>query len=96
MAADGETRRWVVRGHVQGVGFRMYVQREASQLRLRGTVRNTVDGAVEVVASGDAATLDGLEAMLRQGPPASTVSSVESTPYDLEASSLPAVFTIVS
>jgi len=53
---------------VQGVGFRWYVHREASQLDLRGWVRNTEEGEVEVVASGTVADLANLRASLRRGP----------------------------
>jgi len=53
---------------VQGVGFRWYVHREASELDLRGWVRNTEDGDVEVVAAGKAAGLAELRASLRRGP----------------------------
>jgi len=96
MAGQGAERCWIVSGHVQGVGFRMYVQREASSLGLRGTVRNMPDGAVEVVASGDDAALGRLEAKLRQGPPASRVSSVESMPFAGDADALPTLFAISS
>ena len=41
---------FLIQGRVQGVGFRWFVQREASELELRGWVRNTEDGDVEVVA----------------------------------------------
>ena len=53
---------------MQGVGFRWYVHREASQLDLRGWVRNTEDGEVEVLASGAEAELANLRASLRRGP----------------------------
>lgn len=53
---------------MQGVGFRWYVHREVSELDLRGWVRNTEDGDVEVVAAGDPADLDELRASLRRGP----------------------------
>jgi acylphosphatase len=53
---------------VQGVGFRWFVQREAGQLDLRGWVRNTEEGEVEIVASGPAGDLDHLRHALRQGP----------------------------
>lgn len=58
---------------MQGVGFRWYVHREASQLDLRGWVRNTEDGEVEVVASGTAEDLTELRASLRRGPRGSRV-----------------------
>ena len=58
---------------MQGVGFRWYVHREASQLDLRGWVRNTEDGDVEVVASGAVEELAELRASLRRGPRGSRV-----------------------
>ena len=48
---------FLIQGRVQGVGFRWFVHREASELDLRGWVRNTEDGDVEVVASGSAEDL---------------------------------------
>ena len=59
---------FLVQGRVQGVGFRWYVNREASELGLRGWVRNTEEGDVEVVASGDEADLAELRSSLRRGP----------------------------
>ena len=59
---------FLIQGRVQGVGFRWYVHREASELDLRGWVRNTEDGDVEVVAHGDEANLAELRASLRRGP----------------------------
>ena len=59
---------FLIQGRVQGVGFRWYVQREAGQLDLRGWVRNTEEGEVEVVASGTAEVLAELRASLRRGP----------------------------
>ena len=43
---------YIVKGRVQGVGFRWFVQREAYEIGLRGWVRNTSDGDVEVLAAG--------------------------------------------
>src|SRR5580700_4274292 len=55
---------FLIQGRVQGVGFRWYVHREASELELRGWVRNTEDGEVEVVAAGDPEGLTELRASL--------------------------------
>ncbi len=71
------TRRYLVRGRVQGVGFRWFVARTARALGLAGHARNLADGSVEVVASGEAELLDRLEAKLAQGPPGATVSGVD-------------------
>ena len=82
-------RRFLVRGRVQGVGFRYFVIREASRLSLVGWTRNLPDGAVEVLAGGAEASLDSLERRLGEGPPAARVTGVEvSAPppgEDLEA-----------
>jgi acylphosphatase len=64
---------FLIKGRVQGVGFRWFVHREASELDLRGWVRNTDDGDVEVVASGSAEDLAELRASLRRGPRGSRV-----------------------
>jgi acylphosphatase len=45
-----EAKRYVVRGRVQGVGFRWFVEREAHMLGIAGWVRNNHDGSVEVLA----------------------------------------------
>lgn len=67
----------IARGRVQGVGFRYFVERQASQLNLTGWVRNRWDGTVEVVAEGDRPKLDRFLADLRRGPSASRVTEVE-------------------
>ena len=64
---------FLIQGRVQGVGFRWYVHREASELDLRGWVRNTEDGDVEVVATGSAEDLAELRRSLRRGPRGSRV-----------------------
>lgn len=80
---------FLIQGRVQGVGFRWFVQREASELQLRGWVRNTEDGEVEVVAAGEAADLDELRGSLRCGPRGSRVDRVlEHTLADSEAEGL--------
>jgi acylphosphatase len=62
------TRRYVVRGSVQGVGFREFARRRAQELGVTGTVRNLDDGTVEVIASGSKAQLDALAGHLHRGP----------------------------
>ena len=70
-------RRYVVRGRVQGVGFRWFVEREAHMLGIAGWVRNNSDGSVEVLALGTRDQLLGLRSRLQQGPRASRVDDVE-------------------
>jgi acylphosphatase len=67
----------VVRGDVQGVGFRYFVQRTAQRLGLRGWVRNNEDGSVELVAEGERGKLEELERALKAGPRAGRVDRVE-------------------
>lgn len=69
--------RFVVRGRVQGVGFRWFVWRQAERLGLRGTARNQPDGSVEVLAEGSAEVLDQLQRVLERGPTAAQVDHVE-------------------
>jgi acylphosphatase len=69
--------RVVVRGRVQGVGFRFFTQREASSRKVRGWVRNCADGSVEAQLEGEAAAIDALLARLRRGPAHAAVSALE-------------------
>jgi acylphosphatase len=80
-----EARRFIVRGRVQGVGFRWFVEREARMLGIAGWVRNNSDGSVEVLAVGTRDQLIGLRSKLQQGPRASRVDEVaesEAKPVD--------------
>ena len=80
-----------VRGRVQGVGFRWWVQHQGRRLGLRGTVRNCPDGTVEVAFAGSPAAVDTLCHQLRIGPSAATVSQLEEIPPPAQ---LPDDFTI--
>jgi acylphosphatase len=70
--------RAVIKGEVQGVGFRWAVQRQAGQLGLTGYAENLPDGSVRVEAEGDPDRLDLLESYLHQGPRWAEVASLES------------------
>ena len=72
-----QARRYIVRGRVQGVGFRWFVDFEARQLGLAGWVRNRDDGTVEVLAMGTRDQLSGLRSRLQQGPRAARVDNIE-------------------
>jgi acylphosphatase len=72
-----DTLHVIVRGRVQGVGFRYYVRERARALRIAGWVRNLSDGAVEVLAHGDRAALDRLRSAIVSGPPGARVSAVD-------------------
>jgi acylphosphatase len=82
---------FLIKGRVQGVGFRWFVHREASELDLRGWVRNTEDGDVEIVAAGTPEDLTDLRASVKRGPRGSRVDRViehqldETEGKDLEA-----------
>jgi acylphosphatase len=67
---------YLVKGRVQGVGFRWFVQREAAEIGLRGWVRNTDDGHVEVVAAGEPDQLKDLTLALGKGSRGSRVDQV--------------------
>jgi acylphosphatase len=70
--------RAVVRGEVQGVGYRWSVQRLARRLGLTGYAENLPDGSVRVEAEGDPEQLDELEAFLRGGPRFAEVDRLDS------------------
>ena len=67
----------IVRGRVQGVGFRYFVRERARTLRVAGWVRNLPDGAVEVLARGEREALDRLRTAIVAGPPGAKVTTVD-------------------
>lgn len=83
MIEPHQARRFLVRGRVQGVGFRWFVEREAHILGIAGWVRNNADGAVEVLAQGTREQLNNLRGRLQQGPRAARVDTVEESEANL-------------
>ena len=70
-------KRYFVRGRVQGVGFRYFVERAAAELKLTGYTRNLDDGRVEVYTVGSPASLAELSQRLWKGPRFADVRGVE-------------------
>ena len=70
-------RHVLVRGRVQGVGYRAWVEEEALRLGLEGWVRNWRDGAVEAVLSGADNVVAKMIAACHRGPVAARVEAVE-------------------
>lgn len=68
--------RFLVRGRVQGVRFRIATRDEALRLGLRGHARNLADGSVEVLAAGEEVAIAALQRWLQHGPPLARVDEV--------------------
>ena len=76
------TRRYVVTGRVQGIGFRDFVRRTARTHGVRGWVRNREDGCVEAVATAEAEALGRFETALREGSRLSRIESIDTSDLD--------------
>lgn len=74
------TRRYLVSGRVQGVGYRFFARREAVRLGLVGYAANLADGRVEVVADGEAHALEEFEKALARGPGGAYVTGLVAEP----------------
>jgi acylphosphatase len=70
-------RHVVVRGRVQGVGYRAFVEDEAARRALSGWVRNRRDGTVEAVFAGSVATVTDMIEACRKGPWGARVDAIE-------------------
>ncbi len=69
--------RIIVKGRVQGVGYRFFTQRAALELGIKGYVRNLPDGTVEVVAEGSPEVIKKFIEKLKEGPPLAIVEDME-------------------
>lgn len=74
--------RLIIKGRVQGVGYRAFVERAAGELGLSGWVRNRADGTVEALIEGDGAAVDAFIARCKDGPAMAHVSDVVVTESD--------------
>ena len=70
-------RRYIVKGRVQRVGFRFFVEHAAQREGIQGYVRNQHDGSVEIVAEGDVEALQRFEMAVRRGPAGARVDDVD-------------------
>ena len=68
--------RLIITGRVQGVGYRIWAERAAASLRIRGWVRNRADGSVELQATGDDQAIATLIDACGTGPRAAAVTDV--------------------
>ena len=96
--SDDVIRHVVVRGRVQGVGYRAFVEDEAYQRGLRGWVRNRRDGSVEAVFAGPRAEVESMVEACRRGPMSARISAIdqrEGTEVDLKDHAAGDSFTVL-
>lgn len=75
--SDEVSRHLLVRGRMQGVGFRGFVLREAEGRAVGGWVRNLADGRVEALLCGSQGAVAGVICRIAAGPPAARVEEVQ-------------------
>ena len=78
-------RLLIIRGRVQGVGYRYTMVDTALALGVAGWVRNRRDGAVEALVQGEPAAVEAILAWCRQGPPSARVDAIETTAAEMDA-----------
>jgi acylphosphatase len=76
--------RLVIRGRVQGVGYRVAIAEAASALGVAGWVRNRRDGTVEALVQGDDAAVERLLAWCRRGPPSARVTAIATAALEVD------------
>jgi acylphosphatase len=77
-------RQLVIRGRVQGVGYRMAMTEAAIALGVTGWVRNRRDGTVEALVQGEDATIERVLAWCRRGPPGANVAAIATLARDVD------------
>lgn len=80
----GVIRQVTIRGRVQGVGYRAWVEYQAMACGLEGWVRNRRDGSVEALFAGPAKAVAEMVALCRHGPPSARVTAVLNEPAGAE------------
>ena len=85
---SGTIRQVTIRGRVQGVGYRYWVERQAVAQGLEGWVRNRQDGSVEALFSGPEDVVSNMVASCRRGPSSARVDAVDEHPGAAEALNL--------
>jgi acylphosphatase len=81
-------RQVTIRGRVQGVGYRAWVEHEAIARGLEGWVRNRRDGSVEALFAGPADVVTDMVARCRRGPSSARVDAVTDEPADSQVLNL--------
>jgi acylphosphatase len=85
---SGVIHQVTIRGRVQGVGYRYWVEQQATALGLEGWVRNRRDGSVEALFAGPAEVVADLIARCRRGPSSARVDAVQEEPGNADALNL--------
>jgi acylphosphatase len=78
-------RQVTIRGRVQGVGYRAWVEDQAMERELEGWVRNRRDGRVEALFAGPADVVADMVALCQRGPPSARVKAVQEEPASSDA-----------
>ncbi|WP_319202537.1 acylphosphatase [uncultured Ilyobacter sp.] len=76
------THHFIVKGRVQGVGFRFFTYHIANEYKIKGWVKNLWNGNVEIVAQGEPKYMDVFKKLIEEGPPSSRVKSIEEDVFD--------------
>jgi len=79
---SGAIRQVTIRGRVQGIGYRAWLEHQARASELEGWVRNRRDGSVEALFCGPATAVAEMVALCRHGPPSARVENVISETAD--------------